>query len=91
MGDGGRGMGDGGRGMGSGGRGVGSGGQGGRRGMGGGRGMSGVRSMDVYPPPMQMQPSGSMARVKEREALTQHLEELETQLRDIRERLKKFR
>ena len=61
------------------------------RGMGDGRGMSGVRSTDVYPPPMQMQPPSSTARVQEREALTQQLEELETQSNDIRERLKKFR
>ena len=59
--------------------------------MGSSRGMGGVRSTDVYPPPMQMQPPGSTARVQEKEALTQQLEELETQLKDIRERLKKFR
>ena len=69
-----------------GGRGIGGG-----RGMRGGRGMSGVRSTDVYPPPMQMQPPSSIARVREREFLTKQLEELETQLKGIRERLKKLR
>ena len=59
--------------------------------VGGGRGMSGVRSTDVYPPPIQMQPPGSTAKIQERKVLTQQLEELETQLKDIRERLKKFR
>ena len=69
-----------------GGRGMGSG-----RGMGGGRGMSRVRSTDVYPPPMQMHPPSSTARLRERKVLTQQLEELETQLKELRERLKKFR
>ncbi len=59
--------------------------------MGGGRGMSRIRSTDNYFPPMQIQPPGSMARVQEREALTQQLEELETLLKEIREGLKKFR
>ena len=55
--------------------------------------MGRVRGVAAYPyrPPMQLQTSGSMVRVQEKEELMQQLDELEKQLKEVKGRLEKLR